>query len=78
MLAGNIPGRTATIPVAIYFAVEAGDMDQALVLVLIVLFIALGLLPRLPTGREERPNQHIFLGQFPKVMIRTIIFCLEA
>jgi len=26
MLAGNIPGQTQTIPVAIYFAVEAGDM----------------------------------------------------
>ena len=39
MLAGNIPGKTATIPVAIYFAVQDGDMNQALVLVLIVLFI---------------------------------------
>ncbi len=40
MLAGNIPGKTATIPVAIYFAIQAGDMEQALVLVGIVLFIA--------------------------------------
>jgi molybdate transport system permease protein len=39
MLAGYIPGKTATIPVAIYFAVQDGDMNQALVLVLIVLFI---------------------------------------
>jgi molybdate transport system permease protein len=30
MLAGNIPGRTATIPIAIYFAVEANDVPQAL------------------------------------------------
>jgi len=29
MLAGNIPGKTATIPVAIYFAVEADDMNRA-------------------------------------------------
>ncbi len=40
MLAGNIPGRTATMPVAIYFAVQDGDMDQALVLVVIVLIIS--------------------------------------
>jgi molybdate transport system permease protein len=40
MLAGNIPGKTATIPIAIYFAVQGGDMDQALVLVLIVLVIS--------------------------------------
>ena len=42
MLAGNIPGRTQTIPVAIWSAVEAGDMNQALVLVLVVLVIAFG------------------------------------
>ena len=30
MLAGNIPGRTATIPIAIYFAVEANDVPQAI------------------------------------------------
>src|SRR5215469_7798741 len=30
MLAGNIPGRTATIPIAIYFAVEANDLRSAL------------------------------------------------
>jgi molybdate ABC transporter permease protein len=29
MLAGNIPGRTETIPIAIYFAVEANDMVHA-------------------------------------------------
>jgi molybdate transport system permease protein len=40
MLAGNIPGKTATIPVAIYFAIQAGDNDQALVLVAIVLVIS--------------------------------------
>lgn len=30
MLAGNIPGKTATIPIAIYFAVEADDIRRAL------------------------------------------------
>jgi molybdate transport system permease protein len=30
MLAGNIPGRTATIPIAIYFAVEADDVERAI------------------------------------------------
>jgi molybdate transport system permease protein len=29
MLAGNIPGQTQTIPMAIYFAVEGGAMDEA-------------------------------------------------
>lgn len=30
MLAGNIPGRTATIPIAIYFAVESDDTRSAI------------------------------------------------
>ncbi|MEG4810687.1 molybdate ABC transporter permease subunit [Microcoleus sp. F8-D3] len=29
MLAGNIPGQTQTMPMAIYFAVEAGKMNEA-------------------------------------------------
>ena len=41
MLAGNIPGKTATIPVAIYFAIQGGDTQQALILVLVVLVISL-------------------------------------
>lgn len=33
MLAGNIPGKTATMPLAIYSAVQTGERDEALVLV---------------------------------------------
>ncbi|MEG4030594.1 MULTISPECIES: molybdate ABC transporter permease subunit [unclassified Microcoleus] len=44
MLAGNIPGQTQTIPMAIYFAVEAGDMRQAAIWVLIILSISLSVL----------------------------------
>ena len=63
MLAGNIPGKTATMPVAIYFAVMAGDMDQALILVLIVLMIsfaslaALSFLKRSPNVATRRNNR---------------------
>ena len=41
MLAGNIPGQTTTIPVAIYFAIHEGDNNRALALVAIVLVISL-------------------------------------
>ncbi|PYM36532.1 MAG: molybdate ABC transporter permease subunit [Candidatus Rokuibacteriota bacterium] len=34
MLAGNIPGKTTTVPLAIYTAVQTGEMGEALVLVL--------------------------------------------
>ena len=60
MLAGNIPGKTATMPVAIYFAVMDGDMDQALILVLIVLVISFASLAALS-----------FLRRTPKVAART-------
>ena len=35
MIAGNIPGKTQTMPVAIFFAVEGGDMNKAMLWVLI-------------------------------------------
>jgi molybdate transport system permease protein len=44
MLAGNIPGKTATIPIAIYFAVEGNDLQGAVVWCLIDVMISLALL----------------------------------
>jgi molybdate transport system permease protein len=44
MLAGNIPGKTATIPIAIYFAVEANDIRRAVSWCLIDLVISITLL----------------------------------
>src|ERR687886_546295 len=41
MIAGNIPGQTQTIPMAIYFAVEAGAMNEAWVWALVILGISL-------------------------------------
>lgn len=62
MLAGNIPGRTQTIPVAIYFAVEAGDMNQAMVLVLVVLAVAFASIMALAYWRTRIP----VLGNAPE------------
>ena len=44
MIAGNIPGRTQTVAVAIYDAVEAGNGATARVLVLIISAVALVIL----------------------------------
>lgn len=44
MVAGNIPGRTATIPIAIYFAVEADDIGRALAWCAVDVVISLALL----------------------------------
>ena len=41
MIAGNIPGRTQTMPLAIFFAAEGGDMQKALLWVIIIVTLSL-------------------------------------
>ncbi len=41
MLAGNIPGRTQTIPLAIYFAVEGGRENLAYIWVVLIIGISM-------------------------------------
>lgn len=41
MLAGNIPGQTQTMPMAIYFAVEAGDFREAWLWTVAIMSISL-------------------------------------
>ncbi|MEG4626564.1 molybdate ABC transporter permease subunit [Microcoleus sp. w1-18aA5] len=73
MLAGNIPGQTQTIPMAIYFAVEAGDMRQAAIWVLIILSISLSVLTAVNfwtdlQKRSPKPNSSYRLqSNIPKV-----------
>ena len=40
MLAGNIPGRTRTMPIAIYSAVESGDLGVAFALSLVLIVLS--------------------------------------
>jgi molybdate transport system permease protein len=49
MLAGNIPGKTATVPLAIYTAVQTGE--QATVLVLVAILTALSCVVLVAAGR---------------------------
>ena len=60
MLAGNIPGRTATIPIAIYFAIQAGDMRQALILVAVVLAISFVSLAAVAYWRSKTPKLEVY------------------
>ena len=41
MVAGSIPGKTQTIPIAIYFATQSGDMRIAVIWVSIIFAISL-------------------------------------
>jgi len=44
MIAGNIPGRTQTMPLAIFFAAESGDMQKAMLWVIIIVTLSLFLI----------------------------------
>ena len=55
MIAGNIPGRTATAPVAIFFAVEAGERREALIFAAALLGISLAAITLL--GRLNRAGK---------------------
>ncbi len=58
MLAGNIPGRTQTLPMAIYFAVEGGDFREATIWTGVILAVALGGLV-LVNRWQPRPGKRI-------------------
>jgi molybdate transport system permease protein len=44
MIAGNIPGQTQTIPLAVFFAVESGEISKATGLVAIMVLICFGII----------------------------------
>jgi molybdate transport system permease protein len=44
MVAGNLPGRTQTLSMAVYDAVQAGDLDRANLLVLIITLVSVAVL----------------------------------
>ncbi|MGI6727750.1 MAG: molybdate ABC transporter permease subunit [Anaerovoracaceae bacterium] len=54
MIAGNIPGKTQTIPTAIYFAVESGDNKTANMLVLIMTIFSFVLILVLNTWLKKK------------------------
>jgi molybdate transport system permease protein len=54
MLAGSIPGKTQTMPIAIFFAAEAGDMPKALIWVLIMVAISLAVIATIHVWDESQ------------------------
>lgn len=53
MIAGYIPGQTETIPLAIYFAYEAGQMDKAAFWVIIISSLGLAVMSWLNYWRKK-------------------------
>ena len=54
MVAGNLPGRTQTMSIAIYDAVLAGRTSDARVLALTLTLVSLGLLVAIGAGSWRR------------------------
>ena len=59
MLAGSIPGKTETIPIAIFFASEGGNMKEALIWVLVILAISLGVITGVNCWSESQIKKRI-------------------
>jgi molybdate transport system permease protein len=62
MIAGNIPGKTETIPIAIYFAVEADEIRRALMWCGVDVAISLALLAGLYIWTRQRGPLRAGLG----------------
>jgi molybdate transport system permease protein len=58
MLAGNIPGRTQTMPIAIFSAVESDDMRGALLWVILIVVISLAIIRLLNRSGEAHRSAH--------------------
>lgn len=76
MLAGNIPGRTQTMPIAIFSAAESGDMHGAMVWVVLIVMVSLAII-RLLHWEKKTGARHagavtnsMELGSSPKVLIQ--------
>ncbi|MBW4695497.1 MAG: molybdate ABC transporter permease subunit [Lyngbya sp. HA4199-MV5] len=59
MLAGNIPGQTQTIPMAIYFAVEAGAMSEAWFWAIVIMLISLSGLFSVNFWQEQQKKRRV-------------------
>ena len=71
MLAGSIPGKTQTMPVAIFFAAEAGKMNEALIWVLIIVAIALGAIASINYWSDSQNlSQSRLVGYYSLVITR--------
>lgn len=64
MLAGNIPGQTQTIPMAIYFAVEAGAMEEAWFWSIVIMVVSISAIVAVNLWQRWRDkNRQINQGQ---------------
>lgn len=59
MLAGNIPGRTQTMPIAIFSSAEAGDMHTAFLWVCLIVIFSLAIIRLLNVQKKTRQIERV-------------------
>ena len=64
MVAGNIPGKTQTIPLAIFFAAESNDMTRAGIYVLIISLITFSMILWVNMWSRNKKQQAPAKGAF--------------
>ena len=71
MVAGNIPGKTQTMPIAIFFAAESGEMVQALAWVLLITTISLSVIAAVNywSHGKQQMNRGGHAGTQPKLIL---------
>jgi molybdate transport system permease protein len=67
MLAGNIPGQTQTIPMAIYFAVEAGATQEAWFWAIVIMMISLSGIFAVNLWQAQHQQRRLRTSPAPKV-----------
>ena len=76
MLAGSIPGKTQTMPIAIFFAAEAGDMNKALIWVLIMVAISLAVIATIHVWNESQSFSQNIDGRGGNLIRKLINFVI--
>ncbi|MGG6296385.1 molybdate ABC transporter permease subunit [Leptolyngbya sp. AN02str] len=79
MLAGNIPGQTQTIPMAIYFAVEGGDRHKAWFWSLIILVVSLSAIAGVNYGYDiQRQKKWKKKGRYRERILSSMHYTLPS
>ncbi|WP_016953429.1 molybdate ABC transporter permease subunit [Anabaena sp. PCC 7108] len=79
MLAGNIPGQTQNIPMAIYFAVEAGDMNEAWFWAIAIVAVSLsGIILTNFWQEHKQQNRRTDRGETKQIETKNQTFSLSA
>lgn len=63
MIGGNIPGKTLTIPAAIFFAAESGEMGKALIWVILIFIISLIVMTLMNSWNDHQRKMIVHNGR---------------